>query len=122
MNNFILFTMIFLHIVDDFKLQGLLAQFKQKQWWEDFAPESMYAYDYIMSLLIHSFSWAFMIMLPLAWTHGFVIGYNFISIFLFNMIFHAIADDMKTNRHEINLIQAQILHLIQIGLTWLTLI
>ena len=56
MNNFILLTMIFLHIVDDFKLQGLLAQFKQKQWWEDFAPESMYVYDYIMSLLIHSFS------------------------------------------------------------------
>ena len=85
-------------------------------------PESMYAYDYIMSLLIHSFSWAFMIMLPLAWTHGFVIGYNFINIFLFNMIFHAIVDDMKANRHEINLIQTQILHLIQIGLTWLTLI
>ena len=63
-----------------------------------------------------------MIMLPLAWTHGFVIGYSFISIFLFNMIFHAVVDDMKANRHEINLIQDQILHLIQIGLTWLTLI
>jgi hypothetical protein len=122
MANFILLLMIFLHILDDFKLQGALVQFKQKQWWEDFAPESIYVYDYIISLLIHSFSWAFMIMLPLAWVHGFVIGYKFISIFLFNIIFHAVVDDMKINRHEINLIQHQILNLIQIGLTWLILI
>ena len=57
MNNFILFTMILLHIVDDFKLQGLLAQFKQKQWWEDFAPESMY--DHLFTSLLNSTSHKF---------------------------------------------------------------
>ena len=31
---YILFAMIFAHIVDDFYLQGILAKMKQKDWWE----------------------------------------------------------------------------------------
>ena len=30
-----LLTMIFLHIVDDYYLQGVLAKMKQRKWWED---------------------------------------------------------------------------------------
>lgn len=34
MNNcFLLLLMIFLHIVDDYYLQGILASMKQKEWW-----------------------------------------------------------------------------------------
>lgn len=61
---FILFTMIFCHIVDDYYLQGWLASAKQKSWWEKNAPEKLYKYDYLAALFMHSFSWSFMIMLP----------------------------------------------------------
>ena len=59
----ILLSMIFCHIVDDYYLQGWLASAKQKEWWKKNAPEKMYSRDYIMALFMHSFSWAFMIML-----------------------------------------------------------
>jgi hypothetical protein len=40
MNNcFLLLLMIFLHIVDDYYLQGILASMKQKEWWHKTAPE-----------------------------------------------------------------------------------
>lgn len=41
MNNcFLLLLMIFLHIVDDYYLQGILASMKQKEWWHKTAPEN----------------------------------------------------------------------------------
>ena len=57
----ILFAMIFCHIVDDYYLQGWLASAKQKEWWKANAPDSLYSLDYIWALIMHSFSWAFMI-------------------------------------------------------------
>ncbi len=45
---FILLCMIFFHILDDFHLQGWLANAKQKQWWKDNAPDNMYKYDYLV--------------------------------------------------------------------------
>ena len=59
-----LILMFFLHIVDDFYLQGILAKLKQIGWWKKNAPNPLYRYDYIVGLVVHSFSWAFMIMLP----------------------------------------------------------
>lgn len=39
MNNwFIFLLMIFLHIIDDYKLQGWLASAKQKKYWKENAP------------------------------------------------------------------------------------
>lgn len=43
----IFLTMIFLHIVDDYYLQGILAQMKQKKFWKEQAPDVKYKYDYI---------------------------------------------------------------------------
>ena len=65
---FILLAMIFLHIVDDYKLQqGVLANLKQKSWWQNqISYKKLYEYDYIPALILHGFSWAFMIMLPIA--------------------------------------------------------
>ena len=42
---FILLLMIFLHIVDDYYLQGWLASAKQKSYWEQNAPDKLYKYD-----------------------------------------------------------------------------
>ena len=114
---FTLLLMIFCHIVDDYYLQGWLASAKQKKYWQENAPEKLYKYDYIWALIMHSFSWAFMIMLPIAYSLSFNINIAFLIAFIVNVIIHAITDDLKANKRKINLWEDQIIHLIQIGLT-----
>ena len=114
---FIVLWMIFFHIVDDYYLQGWLASAKQKRWWEENAPQPKYKYDYIWALLMHSFSWAFMIMFPIAATMSFNLDKVFIRLFVLNICLHAVIDDMKANRGLINLWQDQLLHIAQIILT-----
>ena len=60
----ILFIMIFCHLIDDYKLQGILAKMKQRQWWKENANKYMYRNDYKVALIEHAFSWSFMITLP----------------------------------------------------------
>ena len=125
MNNniFILLAMIFLHIVDDYKLQaGVLAYLKQKCWWKEQKDyKDLYKYDYLPALILHAFSWTFMIMLPIAFTLNFNIGWWVIA-YIVNMIIHAIVDDLKANRFKINLVIDQLIHIMQIVATWLIFI
>lgn len=124
----LLFIMIFLHIVDDYRLQGILASLKQKSWWEENAPDEMYKHDYIMALFMHSFSWAFMIMIVpsiylLTHLDNMSKSVTLISIFLItNLLIHMHVDDLKANRKRINLIGDQLFHLWQIIATWAFLI
>lgn len=119
---FALLLMIFLHIVDDYYLQGWLASAKQKKWWKENAPQELYKHDYIVALLIHAFSWTFMIMLPVVILNKFIIDSVFIYMFIINCIWHAFIDNLKANELKINLIQDQATHLIQIVLTWFILV
>ena len=121
-NTFIFLAMIFCHIVDDYYLQGWLASAKQKKYWEENAPDKMYKHDYIWALIMHSFSWTFMIMLPVAFLMKFNVNLDFVMIFIWNVIIYAVTDDAKANRKKINLIQDQITHLMQITLTFLCLV
>lgn len=114
---FILLWMIFFHIVDDYYLQGWLASAKQKSYWEKNAPEDLYKRDYIWALIMHSFSWAFMIMLPIAYSLQFNINLPFVIIFLINVAIHALVDTAKANWKLINLWQDQLIHIFQILLT-----
>lgn len=120
-----LFIMLFLHIVDDYYLQGILASLKQKKWWQENAPAPQYKNDYKVALIEHAFSWSFMIVLP--WLITYIInqntsGFIFLTFFyIFNTIVHAIVDNLKANRFSINLIQDQICHFVQIFFTWLIL-
>lgn len=114
---FVFLWMIFFHIVDDYYLQGWLASAKQKSWWEKNAPEKRYKYDYIWALIMHSFSWAFMIMLPIAYINQFNIDGVFITLFIGNIAIHAIVDHMKANEKLINLWQDQLIHMVQIAVT-----
>ena len=113
---FILLWMMFMHIVDDYYLQGWLASAKQKSWWEKNAPNKLYKNDYMMALACHGFSWAFMPMLPLAmsnysnWWIGFVVV---------NMIIHCFVDNLKANKLKINLITDQLLHVVQLLVSWM---
>ena len=115
--NFTLLLMIFCHIVDDYYLQGWLASAKQKKYWKENAPDYMYRFDYIWALIMHSFSWAFMIMLPIAFLKGFKVDDAFGIVFILNLAIHAITDDLKANRMKINLWTDQFVHIVQIVLT-----
>ena len=115
-SDIILFLMIFLHIIDDFCLQGILAPMKQESWWQEDPLGSWpkYKNDYIAALFAHSFSWSFMIMIHvLIWCQ-----WEW-PILIANMLTHAVIDNAKANKFQINLIQDQTYHLIQIVVTWL---
>lgn len=114
---FIFLLMVFCHIVDDYYLQGWFASAKQKQYWEENAPDKMYKYDYIWALLMHSFSWSFMIMLPIAYVKGFNVDVGFAIMLVINLVIHANVDNLKANERMINLWVDQLIHIAQIGFT-----
>jgi hypothetical protein len=110
--------MIFMHILDDYCLQGILASMKQKEWWKKREQyKEMYRFDYIVALIMHSFSWSFMIMLPIAITSQWNVSWLFMVLFFVNVITHSFIDDLKANRGKINLWTDQVIHLIQIIVT-----
>jgi hypothetical protein len=115
---FVLILMIFCHIVDDYYLQGWLASAKQKQWWKDNAPDKLYRFDYVWALLIHSFSWSFMIMLPIAISQGFDVSWVFGLMLVINTALHAFVDNLKANVKVINLWVDQSIHMLQILYTF----
>ena len=122
MKIFILLAMIFCHIVDDYYLQGILASMKQKSWWQKSESYSeKYRYDYVMALIEHAFSWTFMVMLPIFIVSKFQIDVFMCLVFLANWIIHAVVDDLKANKKKINLIQDQVIHLVQIFVTFILL-
>ena len=115
---FILVLMIFMHIVDDYYLQGWLASAKQKKYWQENAPHRLYRHDYIMALIMHSLSWAFMIMLPLAIDRQFAVTWIYAVALIVNATVHGIVDNLKANKLKINLIQDQSIHIVQIFATF----
>lgn len=116
--------MVLLHILDDFVLQkATLCNLKQRDWWErevgtkERGMPLMYKNDYIMALVIHALSWSIMIHLPL-----FIFDikwYLLITSVACNCLIHCIVDDAKANLKSINLIQDQLIHFGQIGITFL---
>ena len=111
---FIVLLMFFLHVVDDYYLQGWLASAKQKKYWKENAPQPLYKYDYIWALLMHSFSWSFMIMLPIAFFMNFNVTPLFLIYFIVNIVIHAVTDNLKANNLKINLWEDQLIHMLQI--------
>ena len=118
---FILLLMVFLHIINDYNLQGWLANAKQKSWWTINAPQDMYRHDYIVALFEHAFSWAFMVQLHVVVYDYFAFNNNNILYSIIacisNMFIHAYIDNEKANKRTINLVQDQTMHFAQIILT-----
>ena len=114
-----LLFMIFLHICDDYYLQGWLASAKQKSWWEVNAPHEKYKRDYIIALFMHSFSWSFMVMLPILYYCDFKVNSMYLSLLLLNLMVHMMTDHTKANLKKINLVQDQLIHLGQIIVTYM---
>lgn len=126
----ILFLMILCHIIDDFVLQSAcLSNLKQKSWWENnvlnksSSYRKLYKNDYKMALFIHSLSWSIMIHIPLMIFFSiFDIDLLFTLSILINTSIHYIIDDLKANKYKINLITDQIIHFIQIIVTFIIFI
>ena len=124
MNNlFILIFMLFMHVIADYNVQGCLANMKQKSWWVDQCNQlnvgfAKYKNDYKMALFMHSFSWAFLVMLPLFIADGFNLSLLGFWGLVWNTEIHYFIDDFKANDHMINLVQDQIFHIIQIVVTF----
>jgi hypothetical protein len=127
MNNIlVLLTMIFLHMIADYNLQGILASMKQISWWkeackpyginENTFTKSKYSKDYIVGLLCHSYVWSCLIMLPLLYLYK--LSATTLILFVVNVFLHAYIDDLKANKFKLNLVQDQLLHMLQIVVTW----
>ena len=121
----ILLTMLFLHIVDDYYLQGVLAKLKQRSWWEEHNPDPLYRHDYIVALVEHAFSWTFMITFPIMviiFTNKYTELINpFVVIFVLNIMIHAWMDHLKANIQNASLLVDQIVHAAQVFGTWATM-
>ena len=121
----IIVTMIFLHIIDDFNHQGIMAEMKQKKWWVN-NPEykPLYKYDYYVVLILHGFKWSFIIHLPLLVfyiltdNHDLAVGILYLVTLIGNGLIHSYIDDIKANKLKINLVVDQIFHIIQIILLY----
>ena len=115
-------SMVFLHIVDDFYLQGILAQMKQESYWKNNAPQRMYRHDYIAALFIHGLSWSISVHIPIL-IYKYICGISILPT-LFSIfgsaLLHACVDNLKANFHCINLVQDQLFHLLQLFMIWMT--
>ena len=123
---FILFAMFFFHIFDDYYLQGILAQMKQKSWWINQKEyNSFYKYDYLVALIMHSFSWSFMVRLPISiyyYMNNINISVVYLILIIIQMIIHIIVDNAKANTKSINLVIDQSIHIAQIIISYSILV
>lgn len=115
----ILAAMLFMHVIADYNLQGVLTSMKQKAYWKNHGNYRS-KHDYIPALLAHAFSWAFCIMLPLA-VVSYPLGTMFYVALAVNTAIHAAVDHAKANLGVINLIEDQMIHVVQIVLMLLVL-
>ena len=116
--DFIIFWMVFMHVIADYNLQGWLASAKQKSYWkENYPDKEMYNNDWIMALMMHSFTWSFMILIPLIYYK--YDAESYLIALVVNTVIHFFVDDLKCNRFKISLYTDQTAHLLQIVFTWI---
>lgn len=116
---FILVLMILGHLIADYPLQGWLAQSKTKSYWKD--THKMYKNDYIPAMLCHATMWTIVMMLPIMLFCFDGMNWLWLAVPI-NVTIHYIVDDLKANKKKLNLWQDQLLHLLQIVITWLVYI
>lgn len=119
----IVFGILMGHILSDFCLQPIcLSQMKCKSWWIKECEKNNvnfkeYQSDYIVALIMHSISWAIMILFPFVFFMD-VDELLLLKLFLINTGVHAFVDDLKANRYKINLWTDQFIHLWQMLITF----
>ena len=106
----ILTAMLFMHVIADYTLQGVLASMKEKAYWKGHGNYRS-KYDFIPALCI---------MLPLA-VAEYPPGTVFYVVLAANTAVHAVVDHAKANLGVLNLVEDQTIHMVQIVLTLLVL-
>lgn len=117
----LLIAMIWCHLDNDFRKQGILASMKQKSWWEQQEGyNDTYEFDYIAALWTHAIWWGIELHIPVIayiWYKG-QLTPTHIGLLVFVMAVqiatHKIIDDAKANLKLINLVIDQSLHVFQI--------
>lgn len=113
-NILVLVLMILGHLLADYPLQGWLAQAKSKSYWEN--ADKRNRHDYIPALVCHCVMWGILVFLPIT------LFCDSLGLFWLamptNIIIHYVVDDLKANRKAINLWQDQLIHMMQILVTW----
>ena len=109
----IILLMLAMHVIEDFHLQGRMADMKQRSWWKANAP-SRYKDDYIPVILLHGMEWSILVSLPLLAATGLDVGWWFFIMVVANGLVHAGVDHLKCNSFKIGLIADQSIHMAQI--------
>lgn len=65
----------------------------------------MYRYDYIACLVLHAFKWSCMVLLPGILALGLPPLWLLLALVFGNTLVHALVDDLKANKHKLNLVQ-----------------
>lgn len=114
----ILFSLL-LHLLDDFVLQdAFLNNGKQKEWWRNQTSNELYKNDYIICLLAHGLEWALLTFLPILTLEESSSWFFLLGMIICNAGVHSFVDDVKANKKKINLVTDQVIHVIQILLTY----
>ena len=119
-----LLAMLFMHIVDDYYLQGILAKMKQRSWWEEQVPDldkTRYRHDYLVALVEHAFSWSCCVLALPALVWG-VPWWLLLQLVAVNTVMHAVVDDGKANARVLNLAEDQLIHVFQVLASWLAIV
>jgi len=112
-----------LHFMSDFNLQigAKLHDMKQRAWWKaqleklDKTDARRYRHDWLCALVIHSFVWSAITFAPILWmTES---GLLIVLCLLVNTGLHAYIDHAKANELALSLVEDQLLHIAQIGMT-----
>ena len=115
-------SMLLLHIIDDFHMQGILKDLKQKSWWRKQTHDPKYAWDWLVALTWHAFQWSCLILLPIVIYRIAVDAPDdavMLAALVLNALVHAAVDHMKANMLRINLVQDQAAHVLQMAVTFL---
>lgn len=118
--------MIFCHLIDDYFFQGIFASLKQKAWWKKACADDglnfeKYKNDYKMALFEHSLEWSIAIIIPIMFLCN-IPGWILLLSVVINTIIHYITDNAKANQLRLNLIQDQLIHFLQIIITFIILL
>lgn len=109
-----------LHLFADYTLQGVLAQMKQVSWWRKQTDDPMYKHDWACAMFCHALYWTLVTFAPVIylWPGSSI---KLAVLLALNTAAHFAIDTLKANSHQLNLWHDQAFHLLQIGLTMLSL-
>lgn len=78
-----------------------------------------YRNDHAMVLFLHGLEWSLLMMLPIIIYDGWNASGILFAVMIGNALIHAYIDDLKCNRMRITLTEDQMMHLVQVAVTFM---